>query len=57
MGDYARTAAALNVHENTVRYRIRRAQDLYGIAFDDPDTVLVTWLQLRLAGIRETGRP
>jgi hypothetical protein len=57
MGDYARTAAELNVHENTVRYRIRRAQDLYGIAFDDPDTLLVTWLQLRLAGIRRTGRP
>ncbi len=56
MGDYARTAAELNVHENTVRYRVRRAQDLYGVSFDDPDTLLVTWLQLRLAEIRRTGR-
>lgn len=57
MGDYARSATELNVHENTVRYRVRRAQDLYGVAFDDPDTLLVTWLQLRLAEIRRTGRP
>lgn len=56
MGDFARTAQLLTVHENTVRYRIRRVQDLYGLRFDDPDTTLVAWLQLRLAEL-ETGRP
>ncbi len=49
MGDMARTAAALNIHENTVRYRIRRARDLFRLDLSDPDTALVTWLQLRLA--------
>ena len=51
MGDIARTAAAMNVHENTVRYRIRRAEEVYGLDLADPDRVLVTWLQLRLAKV------
>ena len=49
MGDIARTAAALNVHENTVRYRVRRAVEMFGLDLFSPDQVLVTWLQLRLA--------
>ncbi|WP_029137061.1 PucR family transcriptional regulator [Nakamurella lactea] len=48
MGDIARTAQRLTVHENTVRYRIRRAEELLGLDLTDPDTVLVSWLQLRL---------
>ncbi len=51
MGDIARTATAMNVHENTVRYRIRRAEEVYGLDLADPDRVLVTWLQLRLAKV------
>jgi hypothetical protein len=49
MGDFAKTAHQLTIHENTVRYRIKRVENVFGIRFDDPDTMLVTWLQLRLA--------
>lgn len=47
-GEAARGAAELAVHENTLRYRIRRLQELFGLDLDDPDTRLVTWLHLRL---------
>lgn len=46
-GNIARTARMLDVHENTVRYRIRRAQEHYGIELTDTDTMLTTWLELR----------
>lgn len=49
MCDCAETGKILNIHENSVRYRVRRAQELHGLDFEDPDTLLVTWLQLRLA--------
>ncbi|MFE7069008.1 PucR family transcriptional regulator [Streptomyces sp. NPDC057620] len=48
-GDVARTAEALNVHPNTLRYRVRKAISLSGISIDDPDQRLVAMLQLRLA--------
>ena len=48
-GDTARAAKALNVHENTLRYRIRRLEELFDLDLDDPDERLVAWLQLRLA--------
>ncbi|MFD6284763.1 helix-turn-helix domain-containing protein [Streptomyces sp. NPDC060205] len=44
----ARTAEALNVHPNTLRYRVRAATALSGISIDDPDQRLVAMLQLRL---------
>jgi hypothetical protein len=47
-GEAIRAANALMVHENTLRYRVRRVQELFGIDLKDPDTRLVTWLQLRL---------
>lgn len=47
-GDSAAAAKVLNIHENTLRYRIRRLQELFPLDLDDPDTRLVTWLQLRL---------
>lgn len=46
-GNIARTARNLGIHENTVRYRIRRAQDKYEIDLEDADALLTTWLQLR----------
>jgi len=46
--DVARAAAALDIHENTMRYRVRRAQMLFGLDLDDPDRLLAAWLQLRL---------
>lgn len=47
-GDAAKAASALFVHENTLRYRIRRLQELFGVDLSDPAERLVTWLQLRL---------
>ncbi|MFT4287512.1 PucR family transcriptional regulator [Nocardioides sp.] len=50
-GDAAAAARALNIHENTLRYRLRRAQELFPLDLADPDALLVTWLQLRMARI------
>ncbi len=47
-GDVRRAAATLFVHENTLRYRIRRATERFGIDLEDPNVRLVTWLELRL---------
>jgi DNA-binding PucR family transcriptional regulator len=47
-GDVVRAAEKLNIHENTMRYRIRRVEALFDLSFDDGDQVLVIWLQLRL---------
>lgn len=46
-GNIASTARRLRIHENTVRYRIRRAEEEHGISLRDPDTILATWLELR----------
>jgi PucR C-terminal helix-turn-helix domain/GGDEF-like domain len=46
--DVPRAAAALFVHENTLRYRIRRVRELFDLDLEDPETRLVTWLQLHL---------
>lgn len=48
-GNVARTAQRLNIHENTVRYRLRRALDRVGIDTDDPGRMLATWVQLHVA--------
>ena len=37
------------MHENTLRYRIRRIEELFDLDLADPDVRLVAWLQLRLA--------
>jgi sugar diacid utilization regulator len=47
-GDVPRAAAALNVHPNTFRYRLRRLREIFEIDLDDPDERLVIELQLRL---------
>lgn len=49
-GDVADAAAALHVHPNTLRNRIRRATDACGVDLDDPDTRLVLMLHLKLRG-------
>ncbi|MGX7680773.1 PucR family transcriptional regulator [Jatrophihabitans sp. DSM 45814] len=51
----APTAAALRVHVTTVRYRLRRAQELAGLNLDDADQRLAAHLQLRNA--LATGAP
>jgi DNA-binding PucR family transcriptional regulator len=37
------------MHANTVRYRLRRAVELFGLDLDDADQMLVLWLSLRAA--------
>jgi DNA-binding PucR family transcriptional regulator len=46
-GDVAAAGAALHVHPNTVRYRIRRIEHVLGTSLGDPDDRLVLALGLR----------
>ncbi len=47
-GDTSKGAKTLSIHENTLRYRIRRLEELFDLDLDDPEVRLVAWLQLRL---------
>lgn len=47
-GDVRAAAAQLHVHPNTLRYRIRRAEELSGLDLSRPDQRLLAMLQLRL---------
>ncbi|WP_405939972.1 helix-turn-helix domain-containing protein [Streptomyces sp. NBC_00726] len=49
-GDVARAAERLVVHPNTLRYRLRRARERFGVDLDDPDTRLLVTLAVRLSG-------
>jgi DNA-binding PucR family transcriptional regulator len=61
LGDVGDAAAALGVHPNTLRYRLRRAVDVGGLALGDPRARLMHHLQLlaamRSAGVRQDGQP
>lgn len=46
-GDVRSSAAALHVHPNTLRYRIRRAERVLGMRLDNPEDRLLLQLQLR----------
>jgi GAF domain-containing protein len=41
------TARHLGLHENTVRYRLQRAHELFDIALETPERRLAFWLELR----------
>ncbi|MGO1055450.1 PucR family transcriptional regulator [Crossiella sp. CA198] len=48
-GNVGEAARRLTVHPNTLKYRLRRAHDLFGLdLFGHPDDRLSCWLQLRL---------
>ncbi|MFD2471953.1 PucR family transcriptional regulator [Amycolatopsis silviterrae] len=47
-GDVRTAARSLNIHPNTVRYRVRRASEVSGIDLTDPAQRLLTELLLRL---------
>jgi sugar diacid utilization regulator len=49
-GDVPRAAAAVLVHPNTFRYRLRRLAEIGGIDLTDPEALFAAWLQLRLLG-------
>jgi len=48
--DIAAAARRLSVHANTCRYRLARAEEIFGFTLTDPDERLLLWLQLRLSG-------
>lgn len=50
-GDVRAAAAELTLHENNVRKRIRRAQELFGIALENPTHRLLLELELGAAGV------
>jgi hypothetical protein len=47
--DIAAAARRLNVHPNTCRYRLARAEEISGLTLTNPDERLLLWLQLRLS--------
>ena len=46
-GEVAKVAAELDVHPQTVRYRMGRLRELFGTAIDDPDTRFELAMALR----------
>jgi DNA-binding PucR family transcriptional regulator len=46
-GQVQAVAAALDVHPQTVRYRVRQLRDLFGDRLDDPDARFELSLALR----------
>ncbi|WP_326818257.1 helix-turn-helix domain-containing protein [Streptomyces sp. NBC_01762] len=49
-GDGARAARWLVLPSHTLRYRLRRARERFGIDLDDPDTRLLITSAVRLSG-------
>ncbi|MEZ0064724.1 DNA-binding PucR family transcriptional regulator [Streptacidiphilus sp. MAP12-20] len=49
VGNIGDAAARLTIHPNTLKYRLRRAGELFGLDLDHPDDRLSCWLQLRMA--------
>ncbi|MER6101181.1 helix-turn-helix domain-containing protein [Streptomyces sp. NPDC001832] len=54
-GDTGTAAQRLNVHPNTLRYRLRRARDLFGVDLADPAVRLLADIGLRIAARRVHG--
>ncbi|SEM09226.1 DNA-binding transcriptional regulator, PucR family [Streptacidiphilus jiangxiensis] len=48
VGNIGEAAAQLTIHPNTLKYRLRRAGELFDIDLDHPDDRLSCWLQLRM---------
>lgn len=46
MENIASTAKLLHTHHNTIRYRLRRAEQLFGLDLHDPSQRLWLWLRL-----------
>ncbi|MGP3989329.1 PucR family transcriptional regulator [Streptomyces sp. 3N207] len=59
-GTWDRTAAALDIHRNTVRHRLARVAELLDVDLQDPDVRMELWFALRwlpddeIAGDRDT---
>jgi hypothetical protein len=46
--DIGAAASRLQVHPNTLRYRLRRIEEKFGLDFTDAESRLSAWLQLRM---------
>ncbi|KES04921.1 PucR family transcriptional regulator [Streptomyces toyocaensis] len=53
-GDITAAAAAVHVHPNTFRYRLRRLTEVGGIDLEDPEARFAAMLQLRLLPLSRT---
>lgn len=49
--DATRTATVLEIHPNTVRYRLNRLSETFGIDLDDPDQLLPIWVGLEVQAL------
>jgi len=47
-GQWDTAAADLGVHRHTLRYRMRRVEELLGRSLDDPDLRAELWVALRV---------
>lgn len=45
-GDIVAVAEALHVHQNTLRHRLRRAEELFDVDLRRPEHLLLLWLEL-----------
>jgi PucR C-terminal helix-turn-helix domain len=49
VGGVLEAANQLKIHPNTLRYRLRRAHEMFDVSLEHPDDRLSVWMQLRLA--------
>ncbi|MCF6523245.1 PucR family transcriptional regulator [Streptomyces sp. JJ36] len=49
-GQWDAAAADLGVHRHTLRYRMRRVEEILGRSLDDPDVRMELWLALKTMG-------
>ncbi len=56
-GDVSAASAAVFVHPNTLRYRLRRVAEVGKLDFDDPEARFAAMLQLRLIATDAPRRP
>ncbi len=49
-GQWDAAAAELGVHRHTLRYRMRRVEEILGRSLDDPDVRMELWLALKATG-------
>ncbi|MEV7281951.1 PucR family transcriptional regulator [Streptomyces sp. NPDC093111] len=54
-GQWDAAAADLGVHRHTLRYRMRRVEEILGRSLDDPDVRMELWLALKATGDRPAG--
>ncbi|MFJ4686945.1 PucR family transcriptional regulator [Streptomyces sp. NPDC088789] len=56
-GDVPEAARRLSLHPNSLRYRLRRVRERYGVDLDEPDTALLIALAVRVAAGQRGAAP